>query len=102
MGAVPRRARSRRCLGGLSLVIQVLLDSAVLSSKLKWVARIAAPLTAIALSGAFLALRTTPTLQHYSLQTTCLVIVVLLTGIGLLRKPSVAAQCGKGRIPGPL
>jgi hypothetical protein len=79
----------------LSLVIQVLLDSAVLSSKLKWVARIAAPLAAIAISGAFFGLAYNSNfaaLLYFG--ATCLVIVVLLTGIGLLRGPSVAAQRG--------
>jgi hypothetical protein len=40
----------------LSLVIQVLLDSAALASKLKWLARMAAPLAAVAISGGFFGL----------------------------------------------
>src|SRR2546430_12935900 len=40
----------------LSLVIQLLLDSAALSRKLKWLARIAAPLAAVAISGRFFGL----------------------------------------------
>src|SRR6266853_451662 len=40
----------------LSLVIQVLLDSAALSLKLKWLARIAAPVAAVAISGGFFGL----------------------------------------------
>jgi hypothetical protein len=51
----------------LSLVIQVLLDSAALSRKLKWLARVAAPLAAVAISGVFLVLPTTRTLNGYSI-----------------------------------
>jgi hypothetical protein len=79
----------------LSLVIQVLLDSAVLSPKLKWLARVAAPLAAVAISGGFFGLA-------YNLNfkwllyfgAACLVVAVLLTGAGLLRKPNVTAQRG--------
>ena len=77
----------------LSLVIQILLDSATLSSQLKWVARIAAPLAAVAISGAFFGLAYNSSfvaLLYFG--GACLVLVVLLSGIGLLRAPSVAAQ----------
>ena len=73
----------------LSLVIQVLLDSATLSRKLKWLARIAAPLAAVAVSGGFFGLAYTSSftwLLYFG--AACLVLVVLLTGIGLLRRPS--------------
>ena len=75
----------------LSLVIQILLDSATLSSKLKWVARVAAPLAAVAISGAFFGLAYNSNfvpLIYFG--GACLVLVVLLSGIGLLRSPSVA------------
>src|SRR5262249_27254700 len=75
----------------LSLVIQVLLDSAALSSSLKWVTRIAAPLAAVAISGAFFGLAYTSSfavLLYFG--AACLVLVVLLTGIGLLRRPDAA------------
>ena len=77
----------------LSLVIQVLLDSAALSSTLKWVARIAAPLAAVAISGAFFGLAYTSSfavLLYFG--AACLVLVVLLTGIGLLRRPDAARE----------
>jgi hypothetical protein len=79
----------------LSLVIQVLLDSAALSLKLKWLARIAAPLAAVAISGGFfgLAYNSNFTWLLY-FGAACLVVVVLLTGAGLLRRPNVTAQRG--------
>ena len=74
----------------LSLVIQVLLDSAALSRKLKWLARIAAPLAALAISGSFfgLAYNSNFTWLLY-FGAACLVGAVLLTGAGLLRRPNV-------------
>jgi hypothetical protein len=75
----------------LSLVIQVMLDSAALSQKLKWLARIAAPLAAIALSGGFFGLAYNSGFRWLLyFGAACLVVVVLLTGIGLLRRPNVA------------
>ena len=73
----------------LSLVIQVLLDSAALSAALKWLARIAAPLAAVAVSGGFfgLAYNSNFTWLLY-FGAACLVLVVLLTGVGLLRRPN--------------
>jgi hypothetical protein len=64
-------------------------------SKLKWVACIAAPLAAIAISGAFFGLAYNSgfvALLYFG--AACLVLVVLLGGIGLLRTPNVAAQRG--------
>ena len=74
----------------LSLVVQVLLDSATLSSMLKWVSRIAAPLAAVAVSGGFFGLA-----YHAGFAwllyfgAACLIVVIFLTGIGLLRRPGV-------------
>jgi hypothetical protein len=79
----------------LSLVIQVLLDSAALSSTLKWVARIAAPLAAVAISGGFFGLAYNANfawLLYFG--AACLVLVVLLTGVGLLRRPNLSDQRG--------
>ena len=79
----------------LSLVIQVLLDSAVLSLKLKWLARVAAPLAAVAMSGGFFGLAYNSNFKWLLyFGAACLVVVVLLTGAGLLRRPNVAAQRG--------
>ena len=79
----------------LSLVIQVLLDSAALSAALKWLARIAAPLAAVAVSGGFfgLAYNSNFTWLLY-FGAACLVLVVFLTGIGLLRRPNVPEHRG--------
>jgi len=79
----------------LSLVIQVLLDSAALSLKLKWLARIAAPVAAVAISGGFfgLAYNSNFTWLLY-FGAACLVVVVLLTGAGLLRTPNATAHGG--------
>ena len=70
----------------LSLVIQVLLDVAKLSSSTKWLARIAAPVGTLALSGGFfgLAFKTEFRFLLYfgGLAMFCSLV---LTGVGLLR-----------------
>jgi hypothetical protein len=79
----------------LSVVIQVLLDSAALSRKLKWLARVAAPLAAVAISGGFFGLAYNSNFKWLLyFGAACLVVVVLLTGAGLLRRPNVTAQRG--------
>ncbi|SRR6266853_1260066 len=79
----------------LSLVIQVLLDSATLSPKLKWLVRIAAPLAAVAASGGFFGLAYNSSFKWLLyFGAACLVLVVLLTGIGLLRRANVRGQRG--------
>jgi hypothetical protein len=76
----------------LSLVIQVLLDAARLPSSTKWLARIAAPAGALALSGGFfgLAFRGEFRFLLYfgALAMFCSLIV---TGVGLLRNLGSAA-----------
>lgn len=77
----------------LSLVVQVLLDSAVLTLKLKWLARIAAPVAAVAISGGFFGLAYSSDfswLLYFG--AACLIVVVLLTGVGLLRRPNPTAE----------
>jgi hypothetical protein len=75
----------------LSLVIQVLLDAARLPSSTKWLARIAAPVGTLALSGGFfgmvLKLEFRFLLYFGALAMLCSLI---LTGIGLLRNLSAA------------
>ena len=75
----------------LSVLIQVLLDSAALSPRLKWIARIAAPVAAVAVSGSFFGLAFS---SRFTLLLDfgagCLLVAVLLTGIGLLRTKSPA------------
>lgn len=69
----------------LSLVIQILLDSAALSAGLKWLARISAPVAAIAVSGGFFGLAFFPAFRWLLyFGGACLVVAVLVTGVGLL------------------
>lgn len=70
----------------LSLLIQVLLDSAALSRTLEWSARLSAPLAALAVSGGFFGLAFAPGFRWLLyLGGATLLASVLLTGIGLLR-----------------
>jgi hypothetical protein len=72
----------------LSLVVQVLLDAATLSSGMKWTARIAAPVAGVAVSGGFFGLAFVPGFRWLVyVGGVCLVFAVLVTGIGLLRRP---------------
>jgi len=70
----------------LSLVIQVLLDAARLPSSTKWLARIAAPVGTLALSGGFFGMALRPEFRFLlyfgALAMFCSLI---LTGLGLLR-----------------
>ena len=70
-----------------SLVLQVLLDTAVLDRGLKWVARIAAPLAAVAISGGFFGIAFVPAFRWLLyVGAISLAISVVLTGVGLLRR----------------
>jgi hypothetical protein len=72
----------------LSLVLQVLLDSAALSLPLRWLARVSAPVAAVAISGGFFGLAFAPAfrwLMYFGAAS--LVLAVILTGVGLLRRP---------------
>ena len=72
----------------LSLLLQVFLDSATLSAGLKWVARISAPLAAVAISGGFFGVAFQPGfrwLMYFGAAS--LLVALLLTGVGLLRRP---------------
>jgi hypothetical protein len=70
----------------LSLVMQILLDSAQLSAGLIWVARISAPASAVALSAGFFGLAFSVAFSPLLYLGICLMLVaVLTTGIGLLR-----------------
>ena len=76
----------------LSLVIQILLDAATLSRGMKWLARGAAPFAAIAIAGGFFGLAFDPAFAGLLyLGAACLIVVALLAGIGLLRRPIVPA-----------
>ena len=70
----------------LSLVVQVMLDSARLSKSLTWLARICAPLSAVVVSAGFFGLAFVPAFRWLLyLGALLLVVAVLLTGVGLLR-----------------
>ena len=71
----------------LSLVLQVLLDSATLSRGAKWTARLAAPVAAAAISGGFFGVAFVPAfrwLMYFGALS--LATAVVLTGVGLLRR----------------
>lgn len=78
----------------LSLVLQILVDQAELSSALKWIARVAAPIAAVLISAGFFLSAISPSSSQPG-QAIALVYVgavlmaasTLLTGIGLLRSP---------------
>lgn len=69
-----------------AIVIQVLLDSARLASSWKWLARIAAPLAAVAVSGGFFGVAFLPGFRWLLyFGALCLFVATVLSGIGLLR-----------------
>lgn len=73
----------------VSLLVQVLLDAATLPNALIWLARISAPVAAIAVSAGFFGLAFSPAFRwSLYLGAASLVVAVLLTGIGLLRRPA--------------
>ncbi|GIK40834.1 MAG: hypothetical protein BroJett011_46670 [Chloroflexota bacterium] len=70
----------------LSLVMQVLIDSTRLSTSMMWVARISAPVAAVALSGGFFGLAFFPEFQWLLyFGGLSLIVALVLTGVGLLR-----------------
>jgi hypothetical protein len=77
----------------LSLILQVLLDGVALSAGLTRFARIAAPVGAVAISGGFfgLAFMSGFSVLVY-LGGVSMATAVLLTGIGLLRRPRAAPR----------
>jgi hypothetical protein len=76
----------------LSLIVQVLLDSATLGRGLTWVARLGAPLGAVAISGGFFGLAFVPGFRWpMYMGAAAMAVSVLVTGIGLLRRPPGAA-----------
>jgi hypothetical protein len=72
----------------LSLVLQTLLDSATLPPGLKWLARVSAPVAAVAISGGFFGLAFLPTFRWLLyFGAASLIVAVGLTGVGLVRRP---------------
>ena len=81
-----------------SLVLQVLLDSAVLGSALRWLARLSAPAGAVSISGGFFGLALVPEFQWLVYAGAALMAVaVLLAGAGLLRRPRGPGMPDPGR-----
>lgn len=71
----------------LSLVVQVLLDAATLRPATKWLARLAAPIAAVAISGGFFGLAFLPAFQFLVYAgALSLAVSVLVTGVGLIRR----------------
>lgn len=76
----------------LSLVVQVLLDAAVLDASARWLARIAAPVGAVAISGGFFGVAFVPAFRWLVyFGALGMAAAVLVTGVGLLRRPRGAA-----------
>jgi hypothetical protein len=72
----------------LSLVIQVLLDAVTLPTRLTWLARISAPVAAVGIAGGFFGLAFQPAFRWLLyFGAASLVVAVVLTGIGLVRRP---------------
>lgn len=70
----------------LALVMQVLLDSARLPRTLQWLARIAAPLAAVAVSAGFFGVAFLPDFRWLVyFGAACMFFAVTVGGIGLLR-----------------
>jgi hypothetical protein len=71
----------------LSLVLQVLLDSAALSPGVKWLARVSAPVAAVAVAGGFFGLAFLPAFRWLLyFGAASLVVAVIASGIGLVRR----------------
>jgi hypothetical protein len=69
-----------------SILLQVLLDSTRLSAAVMWVARICAPLSAVALAGGFFGLAFSPSFRLLLYLGICTLLIALLTtAVGLLR-----------------
>lgn len=73
----------------LSLVLQGLLDATHLEEATRWVARVTAPAAAVLLSGGFFGIAFHPGFGPLLwLGAACLVVAVVLTGLGLVRAQS--------------
>jgi uncharacterized protein (DUF2141 family) len=70
----------------LSLILQPLLDATVLKETTRWVARIAAPVSAVLVSGGFFGVAFQPAFGALLwLGAVALVVAVVVTGVGLVR-----------------
>ncbi len=76
----------------LSLLLQLFLDSTRLTSTMRWVARIGAPVAAVALSGGFFGLAFSPTFRWLIyFGALAMLIALVITAIGLLRNIRTSA-----------
>jgi hypothetical protein len=70
----------------LSLLLQILLDSTRLTSSLRWLARVTAPVAAVALSGGFFGLAFLVSFRWLIyVGALAMLTALVITGIGLLR-----------------
>ncbi|WKD50294.1 hypothetical protein [Microbulbifer spongiae] len=75
----------------LSLVMQILIDSAKLSSSMKWLSRVSAPIAAVSISGGFFGVAFLPEFRWLIyFGTFNLLLSALLTGVGLLKNLRIA------------
>jgi len=76
----------------LSLLLQLFLDSTPLASIMRWVARIAAPFAAVAISGGFFGLAFSPRSRWFVyLGALAMLVALAITAIGLLRNLRTSA-----------
>ena len=84
----------------LSLLLQILLDSARLSAGAKWLARVCAPLAAVLLAAGFFGVALSPGLRWLIyLGVLSMLIALLLTAIGLLRDIRSATPAARELAP---
>jgi hypothetical protein len=76
----------------LSLLLQLFLDSTRLPPAMRWLARIAAPVAAVAISGGFFGLAFSSSLRWLIyLGALAMIVALVITAVGLLRNLSVSA-----------
>jgi hypothetical protein len=76
----------------LSLLLQLFLDSTRLPSAMRWLARIAAPIAAVAISGGFFGLAFSSTFRWLIyLGAFAMIVALVITAFGLLRNLSTSA-----------
>jgi hypothetical protein len=81
----------------LSVLLQVLLDSTRLSTALTWLARICAPISAVAFSGALFGLAFSASFSTLLYLGIVLMLIALLTtGVGLLRGVGASPNASPG------
>ena len=75
----------------LSLLLQLFLDSTRLSSAMRWLARVAAPVAAVALSSGFFGLAFSSTFRWLIyLGALAMLVALVITAVGLLRNLRVS------------